>query len=219
MTVTLLHYKKMIARALLIASISLTAHAAKKDGGFVEYPNMSANTGSVVFSHRSHGSAGAGYQCKSCHSTTSGETLNVTMDRFRAAQACSACHDGRTKGPRGRQAASAVSDCSSCHMPGEDVIIKLNRMDAVPFSHTRHLGVGTPNSDSRLTGLSCIDCHPIPFELGVKGPPRMELPHERGGCAQCHNGRKRKDGMPTAFAATARCVTCHKPPDPSSPAQ
>jgi c(7)-type cytochrome triheme protein len=104
-------------------------------------------------------------------------------------------------------------------VPDTDVIIKLNRMDAVPFSHFRHLAVETKNKYSRLTGFSCVDCHPVPFELGVKGPPRMELPHERGGCAQCHNGQKSKDGMPTAFAATTRCLTCHKPPEQSSPTQ
>ena len=38
----------------------------------------------------------------------------------------------------------------SCHMPGKDVTIKLNRMDAVPFSHIRHLGVETQNSTQGL---------------------------------------------------------------------
>jgi c(7)-type cytochrome triheme protein len=203
--------KGIIAAALVILSVSLTGHASKKDGGFVVYPGNSANAGTVVFSHRSHSADGAGYQCKSCHSAASGQGLDITMDRIRAGEACGACHDGRTKGPRGRQAASSVQDCSSCHMPAADSITKLNRMDAVTFSHIRHLGVETGNRYSRPTGFSCIDCHPVPFERGVKGPPRMELPHERGGCAQCHNGRKRKDGMPAAFAATTQCLLCHKP--------
>ena len=218
MTLTKPHHKKLIAMALFVASISLAAYAAKRDGGFVVYPGTSANTGPVVFSHRSHGNDGAGYQCKSCHSGPSGETLNVTMDRIRAAEACGACHDGRTKGPRGRRAALPVQDCSSCHMPAADLIIKLNRMDAVPFSHIRHLGAEAANRHSRLTGFSCMNCHPVPFEPGVNGP-RMALPHEQGGCARCHNGRKRKDGIPAAFAATTRCLTCHRTTGGLSPGQ
>lgn len=214
-----MHYKRIMAAAVVIASMTLTGHASKKDGGFVVYPGASTNAGAVVFSHRSHGADGSGYQCKDCHSGTPGPSLNITMNRIRASEACGACHDGRTRGPRGRQSASPVQDCSSCHTPVTDSIIKLNRMDAVQFSHVRHLNIKTNNNYSSLTGFSCIDCHPVPFERGVNGPPRMELPHEQGGCAQCHNGRKRKDGMPTAFAATSRCLTCHKPPEPSSPTQ
>ncbi len=212
-------HNKLIAQMVCIASISVTAHAARKDGGVVVYPGTSVSMGAVVFSHRSHGSDGAGYQCKSCHSGESGQTLTVTMDRIRTGEACGTCHDGRTRGPRGHQSASPVRDCSSCHIPTTDSIIKLNRMDAVPFSHVRHLRVEAGSRYSRNTGFSCIDCHPVPFEHGVKGPPLMELPHERGGCAQCHNGRKRKDGMPTAFAATTKCLTCHKSSEPASPTQ
>jgi c(7)-type cytochrome triheme protein len=183
------------------------------------YPSTEASPGAVVFSHQSHGAKGAGYQCKRCHTAAPDRAPTITMDRIRAGEACGVCHDGRTKGPRGRQAASPVRDCSSCHMPATDTVIKLNRMDAVAFSHTKHLGVDAKNKHSRLSGFSCIECHPAPFERAAKGSPGMDLPHARGGCAQCHNGRKRQDGMPAAFAATTRCLTCHRPLTPSSPAQ
>ena len=97
-------------------------------------------------------------------------------------------------------------------MPLRDIVITLNRMDPVVFSHVRHLGVDPKQQESKPARFSCRDCHPKPFEKTAKGPIGMEVPHEAGGCADCHNGREHSDGKPTAFVATTRCLTCHKPP-------
>ena len=110
--------------------------------------------------------------------------------------------------------ALAVLSCFSGDMPVSDIVFKLNRMDPVTFSHQRHLGVKPVEAASRSAGFSCGDCHPAPFENVSGGPIGMEVPHESGACAQCHNGRKRSDGMPPAFAANTRCLTCHKSPSP-----
>jgi c(7)-type cytochrome triheme protein len=126
-------------------------------------------------------------------------------------RACGSCHDGRTKGTRGRLFAASIQNCSACHMPSADIVITLNRMDPAAFSHIRHLGVDPNRRAAKSTGFSCSDCHPALFERASKGPVGMEVPHESGGCAQCHNGQKHSDGMPTAFAANTRCLTCHKP--------
>jgi c(7)-type cytochrome triheme protein len=96
-------------------------------------------------------------------------------------------------------------------MPAADIVITLNRMDPVAFSHIRHLAVDPNKKSSRAAEFICRDCHPAAFERTSKGPIGMEIPHKSGGCAQCHNGKKRTDGMPVAFAATVRCLTCHKP--------
>ncbi len=106
------------------------------------------------------------------------------------------------------------SDPAAQQMPAADVVIKLNRMDPVAFSHVRHLAVKPEKSAARSAGFSCDDCHPVPFDRVSGGPVGMEVPHETGGCARCHNGQKRSDGMPTAFAANTRCLTCHKPETP-----
>jgi c(7)-type cytochrome triheme protein len=101
-------------------------------------------------------------------------------------------------------------------MPTADIIITLNRMDPVAFSHVRHLAVDSPKKTLKVTGFSCSDCHPVPFERSSKGSIGMEVPHESNGCAQCHNGQKRSDNMPSAFAANTRCLTCHKSPADSA---
>jgi c(7)-type cytochrome triheme protein len=193
-----------------VVLLQWNASAADKDGGFVAYPNVSGAPGPVRFSHRSHGVRRAGYACEKCHTSASAKTLNVTMDDIRQGRACGSCHDGRTKGPRGQMAAASIQDCSACHMPAADIVITLNRMDPVAFSHIRHLAVDPNKKISKSAGFSCSDCHPAPFERVSKGPVGMEVPHESGGCAQCHNGKKRSDGMPSAFAANTRCLTCHK---------
>ena len=114
--------------------------AAEKEGGFVAYPGVPGATGPVVFSHRAHGLRGAGYACDKCHAS-SNKALNITMDDIRNGQACGSCHDGRTKGPRSQTAAASIQDCSACHMPAADIVITLNRMDPVAFSHIRHLAM------------------------------------------------------------------------------
>jgi c(7)-type cytochrome triheme protein len=98
-------------------------------------------------------------------------------------------------------------------MPAADIVIALNRMDPVAFSHIHHLAVDA-RKVSKPTGFSCVDCHPAPFERVSKGPIGMEVPHESdsGGCAHCHNGQKSSEDKPSAFAANTRCLTCHKPP-------
>jgi c(7)-type cytochrome triheme protein len=198
--------------AMFVCAVLLqwNGRAAEADGGFVAYPSVSGATGPAVFSHRAHGLRGAGYACDKCH-TSSHKALTVAMDDIRKGQVCGSCHDGRTKGPRNQIAAASIEDCFACHMPVNDIVITLNRMDPVAFSHIRHLGVDPNKKVSKPAGFSCSDCHPVPFERISKGPVGMEVPHESGGCAQCHNGKKRADGMPPAFAANTRCLTCHKP--------
>jgi c(7)-type cytochrome triheme protein len=200
-----------------IGWLQWTGGEAQKDGGIVSYPCNSGALGPVIFSHRSHGIRGAGYSCNKCHNGASTKPLAVEMDEIRQGRACGACHDGSTKGPSSRQAASPVQDCASCHMPAADIVFKLNRMDPVSFSHIKHLAVGTERKTTKPIGFSCSDCHPAPFARVAKGPLGMEVPHEVGACAQCHNGRKRSDGLPSAFAANTRCLTCHKSPEPLSP--
>jgi c(7)-type cytochrome triheme protein len=200
------------AMFILVPVPSSASRAEEKDGGFVVYPGASGSSGPVVFSHKVHGIQKAGYACDQCHASASDKTLDVTMERIRQGKVCGSCHDGKTKGLHGRLAAAAVQDCSTCHPPAADIVITLNRMDPVAFSHSRHLNVDAKRKISNAAGFSCSDCHPEPFERVSKGPVGMEVPHESGGCAQCHDGKKRTDGTPAAFAATTRCLTCHKPP-------
>jgi c(7)-type cytochrome triheme protein len=197
---------------MLVLGISLQwkGYAEEKDGGFVAYPSTSGAPGPVLFSHRSHGIRGAGYACNKCHTAASAKTPAVIMDDIRQGRGCGSCHDGQTKGPRGRLAAASIQDCSACHMPAADIVITLNRMDPAAFSHIRHLTGDPARKVSKSVGFSCGDCHPELFERVSKGRIGMEVPHENGGCAQCHNGQKRRDGMPAAFAANTRCLTCHK---------
>jgi c(7)-type cytochrome triheme protein len=199
--------------AMFVCVILLQWHgfAVEKDGGFVAYPGVSGTSGPVLFSHKTHGLRGAGYACEKCHISASTQTPNVAMEGIRQKRACGSCHDGKTKGPRSQKAAASVQDCSSCHMPAADIVITLNRMDPVTFSHTRHLAVNPNKKTLKPSGFPCSECHPAPFERVSRGPVGMEVPHDSGGCAQCHNGKKRADGMPPVFAANTRCLTCHKP--------
>ena len=199
-----------IGLSAILALAPVQCRAAEKDGGFVVYPSASGSPGPVVFSHKVHGIQKAGYACDQCHASAG--ILDVTMERIRQGMACGSCHNGQTKGPHGQSAAAAVQDCSACHMPAADIVISLNRMDPVAFSHSRHLKADANKKISSAVGFTCSDCHPALFERVSKGPRVMEVPHESGGCAECHNGRKRTDGLPAAFAATTRCLTCHKPP-------
>ncbi len=199
----------MMGTVCALAFLQWNGNAAEKDGGSVVYPGASGSIGPAVFSHRSHGIRGAGFACDKCHAAGSPKTMMVTMEDIRQGKACGSCHNGKTIGPRGRSAA-AIQDCSACHMPAADIVIVLNRMDPVAFSHVRHLGVDSKKKISKPTGFSCGDCHPTPFEPIAKGPVGMKVPHETGGCASCHNGQKLSEGIPPAFAATTRCLTCHK---------
>ncbi len=186
--------------------------AASRDGGFVLYPGKPGETGPVVFSHRTHDLRGAGFECTKCHTPDASNTTFVEMNSIRQGQACGSCHDGKTRGPRNSATALAIKECSACHMPTGDVTIKLNRMDPVAFSHIRHLGADSGQKSSKIGGFSCGDCHPKPFERSASGPIGMEVPHETGGCTSCHNGKNHVDGKTQVFAATTRCLTCHKPP-------
>jgi c(7)-type cytochrome triheme protein len=206
------HLKLLVVLALALwTPLNRSSLAAAKDGGFVVYPNVDGNQGSVVFSHASHGSKGAGYGCGNCHPNDESFARIVTMEDIRRGRECGACHDGRSFGPRSHREAPSIQNCSSCHMPLGETRIKLNRMDPAVFSHSRHLGANSNIRISRPTGFSCIDCHP-PFERAPKSSVRMRLPHEEGGCARCHNGHRPGKGLPTAFAATTRCLTCHRSP-------
>jgi c(7)-type cytochrome triheme protein len=207
------------ATSMVLIFVFLTARnvrAAEKDGGFIIFPSATNAQGPVVFSHLSHGATGAGYFCTKCHMSPSEEIRKTSTDALHPGRMCGACHNGKTYGPRSRQAAAAIRDCISCHMPAEDIVIRTSRMDPVPFSHRQHLAVDTDRIVSKPGGLSCRDCHPVLFERETKRPIGMEIPHETGGCAQCHNGQKRDDGLPTAFAANARCLTCHTFTEPVS---
>ena len=186
------------------------ACSAEKDGGNVAYPNKSGIPGPALFSHLTHSARGAGYSCDSCHADASTRKLTLTMNEIIQGKACGACHDGKTKGPRTQQAAFPVQGCAFCHMPATDIVVKLNRMDPVAFSHIRHLGVDSKEKNFSPIGFSCNHCHPEPFERSAKASYGMEVPHETGACVKCHNGQKRKDGLPAAFAANTRCLTCHK---------
>jgi c(7)-type cytochrome triheme protein len=212
MTIAKIFFISLSAMLALVPGQYSYSGAAEKDGGFVVYPSASGSVGPVVFSHKVHGIQKAGYACNQCHTSASANTLDVSMEGIRQGKVCGSCHDGKTKGPHGQLAAAAVQDCSACHMPAADIVISLNRMDPVAFSHSRHLRADAKKKISSAAGFSCSDCHPEPFERVSKGPVGMDVPHESGGCAQCHDGKKRTDGMPAAFAATTRCLTCHKPP-------
>jgi c(7)-type cytochrome triheme protein len=204
--------------------------APKKDVGLVSYPSTPGSPGPVVFSHLTHGTRGAGYTCAKCHPDGTAKAPLVTMAGIRQGQTCGACHNGKTKGPRTHGLAPAVQECGACHMPTADIVIKLKRMDPVTFSHLRHLGIDPTRKATKPVGFSCQDCHPVPFER-AKGPRTsdpsnvnggcailserplgMDVPHDEGACAVCHNGQKRSDGLPTAFAANTHCLTCHRSP-------
>jgi len=187
------------------------AYSASKDGGFVVYPESGSGPGPVVFSHRSHGNSGAGFSCSSCHGADSKQSMQATMDDIRHGRLCGKCHDDSTKAPATQKPASSLEDCKACHAPLGEITMPLNRMDPVSFSHTKHLFADPRTKVFLTTGYSCRDCHPTPFDRDSKGAFRMEVPHENGACAQCHNGRKGSEGLPSAFAATTRCLTCHKP--------
>jgi c(7)-type cytochrome triheme protein len=209
--------KKLSTRLFLMLALVVflpcKGGGAEKDGGFILYSNLSGSAGPVEFSHRSHDTRGAGYACDRCHAGEPSAAQIAGMDEIRLGRGCGSCHDGRTRGPQSSSIAASIQDCSACHMPAGDIVITLNRMDAVAFSHVRHLGVDAEEKVSKAVGFSCSDCHPVPFERASNSPIGMEVPHEIGGCAQCHNGQKRNDGMEPAFAATAHCLTCHKPSD------
>jgi c(7)-type cytochrome triheme protein len=198
----------LIAPALFL-QLQWNIYAANNDGGFVTYP-AGTQVGPAAFSHRTH--ENAGYSCDKCHATGLGKMPRHTMDAIRQGKACGKCHNSRTKSATGRQA-SSIEECSSCHMPAADIVFKLNRMDPVKFSHVKHLAVDPGKKLSKQTGLSCVDCHPTPFDRVSQGPIGMEAPHEEGGCTLCHNGRKREEK--TIFAANTRCLTCHQSATPA----
>jgi c(7)-type cytochrome triheme protein len=196
---------------IFVSLLQCNGSASETDGGYVLYPSVSGAPGPVAFSHRLHGLRGAGYACSRCHNkAASTPELSVSMNAIRQGQVCGDCHNGKTKGPHGQQIAAAVEDCSACHMPVSDIVISLNRMDPVHFSHIKHLAIDPGKKIAKTIGFSCKDCHPAPFDRTSKEPIGMKVPHESGGCAQCHSGR-RNGGMRTAFAATTRCLACHQP--------
>jgi c(7)-type cytochrome triheme protein len=191
---------------VFLVLIQWNSHAAGKDGGFVIYPGSQA--GSVVFSHVVHGKGNAGYSCDKCHASVSENKLAITMESIRNGQACGSCHNGRVKSTQGGSTAAPLEECNACHAPASDIVFNLNRMDPVRFSHIKHLSADPVKIVSNPAGFSCRDCHPNPFERVSRGSIGMEAPHESGGCTQCHNGRKRNGR--TVFAATTRCLTCHR---------
>jgi len=128
------------------------------------------------------------------------------------------CQGGLTRFAASRSSRLPTSSCWSSPPSGTSGRTSLAarrcgiaRMDAVTFSHIKHLQADAGRKVSNPTCFSCTDCHPIPFDRFSKGSFRMEAPHDSGGCVQCHSGRKRNNGKPLAFAANTRCLTCHKP--------
>jgi c(7)-type cytochrome triheme protein len=195
----------------LIAWIQWNGYAIEKDGEVVLYPSVSGAPGPVVFSHRSHSVRVSGCTYKGCHGASYAEAPMVTMDAIRSDRACGACHCVLTSESHGQTAAASAQDCAFCHMPSEDIVITLNRMDPVAFSHIRHLDANNTTKRTKSVGYTCSDCHPALFERSAKAHFIMELPHISGGCAQCHNGKSRSNGLPSAFPANTHCLTCHKP--------
>lgn len=205
--------KALQATALIVCFMCLLPVGyGAGDGGHIVYPVREGSPGPAVFSHRVHAGGKAGYECGICHASATAKTGGAAMDTVHRNQVCGTCHDGRSKRPRGQLPAAPIRNCAACHMPDTDIVIKLNRMDPVAFSHIRHLASDTRVKVSRPAGFSCGDCHPALFERASTGQIGMELPHVSGGCAECHNGKDRADGMPTAFRADTRCLTCHKSP-------
>jgi c(7)-type cytochrome triheme protein len=189
---------RMVAACMLVfvAPMQWAYCAATKDGGFVIYPG--AQAGPVVFSHSSHGKA-----CDTCHPSGAEKTTPVTMENIRNGKDCGSCHNGRQ--------APDIKECGACHMPASDMIFNLNRMDPVRFSHVKHLSADAGRKTTAPLGFSCGDCHSALFNRASRKSFGMEVPHETGACAQCHDGRKHNGR--TVFAATTRCLACHRSPE------
>ncbi len=205
-----------VSTVLIMALLLQGSGYAQTGGGkTVVYPPSPGSPGPTVFSHRLHGPGGAGYACGRCHEGEQNR-IAAASGPVRGKSFCSGCHDGLTTGPGKQSPASPMQDCASCHAPEADIEIRLNRMDPVLFSHGKHMGVDAPGTTEEPSGFSCGDCHPGPFPKGAGGRIEMDLPHAEGGCARCHNGRSRNDGLPTAFPADIRCLTCHKMPEPDA---
>jgi c(7)-type cytochrome triheme protein len=186
-----------------LLAFALQICAAEKDGGIVTYP-AGKQIGPAQFSHFVHEQAG--YSCGKCHEAGSYKMQHSAMNEIRQGKGCGNCHIAAANAPKAR--AAAIEECGACHIPASDIIIKLNRMDPVKFSHIKHLSIDPEKKSSQQTGFSCLDCHPNPFARISKGPIGMEVPHEEGGCAKCHNGR-RLAGK-SVFAANTRCLACHR---------
>ncbi|HSW40686.1 MAG TPA: cytochrome c3 family protein [Acidobacteriota bacterium] len=204
---------KACACIILCSFIALMAwpwsggKANERAAGFVVYPGA-GSPGPVVFSHVSHGDEGAGYSCDRCHGAAATAADVAGEDTFHGGN-CGECHDGRSMSPR-LKSAPAIANCKRCHMPKEDTVITMSRMDPVPFSHARHLGVNPSEKTIRPSGFTCNDCHPGLFGQETRERIRMESPHNTGdSCSSCHDGKQRESGIPPAFAATTRCLTCH----------
>jgi c(7)-type cytochrome triheme protein len=199
----------MLFSGLLVSGMVASGAAAKQNPGSLFYSCGKNAPGPVVFSHRAHGSEGAGYECRVCHNVWL-RASTVSMEVLKRGEACGNCHNGSTQGPLSRRRASSIQDCSTCHMPSTDIRIRLNRMDAAVFSHTSHFQSGSNKGNT--ADFSCSDCHPAIFERSVgKSALGMDVPHRSGACAECHNGRKKKKGKSVVFAATTKCLTCHRP--------
>jgi len=99
----------LVAGGLLWSGAAVRAYG---DIGNIVF-NDTKSFAPVVFSHKSHKSAGAG--CADCHdvmfkkqqgSTDRGNAL--TMKALRKGKYCGSCHDGK-------QAFSASKNCKKCH--------------------------------------------------------------------------------------------------------
>lgn len=78
---------------------------------------------------------------------------------------------------------------------GGDVVINVERMKSVIFSHDKHV------SDS---GLQCTQCHDKLYVTREKHRKVTMAQMQRGqSCGACHNGKK-------AFDVKGNCETCHK---------
>lgn len=205
---------RSITIAVLVLSViplAVVFAAPRKKPGAGHILFTGGDRGPVVFSHRRHGKGHAGYACAACHPRMEQKQGGVTMDAIRGGGACGACHDGKTRAPKGGGVAFAITECGGCHMPGEDLRIPLKHMGDLIFPHSRHTGAPGGGKAVVGAGLSCGDCHPGLFARDAGALLSMPVPHTSGACATCHNGKTRSPAGRVAAPATGGCSKCHLP--------
>ncbi len=177
----------------------------------------------------------AALQCAQCHIPKGKNTLYKM--KF---QRCTDCHRDEHAGQFA--AAPHFNTCERCHslqrfLPST---FSLRRHNETPFGLSGgHLAV--PCSDCHKESvnfkpkpaviyhwadLACTSCHADPHQGRFIGPMGQAGPNGKPlGCEACHSAQSWKefsrfDHAKTGFAlkgahATAKCVACHKPPNPS----
>ena len=160
----------------------------------------------IQFSHRAHGSAGAGMTCADCHPLLE----DGRFGRIPPLARCAECHQEMM----GTSPAERIL-VEEYVRPGREIpwLVYARQPDNVFFSHAWHV---------RQAGLSCERCHgehgasaTLPaFEVGrlsgysrdVGGPSRIARATTAGGgkrmsdCARCHRQCDKDQS----------CLDCHK---------